>query len=52
MFGVLATQFETWENSSVFSSVPASKVDAMGKERYIGNETFLTTVALHAKYSQ
>ncbi|XP_042604770.1 ABI family, member 3 (NESH) binding protein b isoform X8 [Cyprinus carpio] len=32
---VTAPQFETWENSSVFSSVPASKVDAMGKERYI-----------------
>ncbi|KAK3510018.1 hypothetical protein QTP70_025312 [Hemibagrus guttatus] len=30
-----ATQFETWENSSSFSSVPASKVDAMGKERFI-----------------
>ncbi|XP_072527403.1 ABI family, member 3 (NESH) binding protein b isoform X3 [Salminus brasiliensis] len=30
-----ATRFETWENSSVFSSVPASKVDAMGKERFI-----------------
>ncbi|XP_059399547.1 target of Nesh-SH3-like isoform X3 [Carassius carassius] len=32
---VKAPRFETWENSSVFSSVPASKVDAMGKERYI-----------------
>uniref|UniRef100_A0A8C1RE30 ABI family, member 3 (NESH) binding protein b n=1 Tax=Cyprinus carpio TaxID=7962 RepID=A0A8C1RE30_CYPCA len=32
---VTARRFETWENSSVFSSVPASKVDAMGKERYI-----------------
>ncbi|XP_067272291.1 ABI family, member 3 (NESH) binding protein b isoform X3 [Pseudorasbora parva] len=32
---VTAPRFETWENSSVFSSVPASKVDAMGKERYI-----------------
>lgn len=52
MFGVLAPRFETWENSSVFSSVPASKVDALGKERYIGNKIFLTTVALHAKYSQ
>ncbi|KAL7833974.1 hypothetical protein AOLI_G00289340 [Acnodon oligacanthus] len=30
-----ATRFETWENSSVFSSIPASKVDAMGKERFI-----------------
>ncbi|KAG7463449.1 hypothetical protein MATL_G00176670 [Megalops atlanticus] len=29
------THFETWENSSVFSSVPASDVDAMGKKRYI-----------------
>uniref|UniRef100_A0AAR2JFA8 Fibronectin type-III domain-containing protein n=1 Tax=Pygocentrus nattereri TaxID=42514 RepID=A0AAR2JFA8_PYGNA len=29
------TRFETWENSSVFSSIPASKVDAMGKERFI-----------------
>ncbi|XP_062845632.1 ABI family, member 3 (NESH) binding protein b isoform X2 [Trichomycterus rosablanca] len=27
--------FETWENSSAFSSVPASTVDAMGKERFI-----------------
>ncbi|XP_073717576.1 ABI family, member 3 (NESH) binding protein b isoform X9 [Misgurnus anguillicaudatus] len=32
---VTAPRFETWENSSLFSSVPASKVDAMGKERYI-----------------
>ncbi|XP_051977690.1 target of Nesh-SH3-like isoform X4 [Xyrauchen texanus] len=32
---VAAPRFETWENSSVFSSEPASKVDAMGKERYI-----------------
>ncbi|XP_051549529.1 target of Nesh-SH3-like isoform X2 [Myxocyprinus asiaticus] len=32
---VIAPHFETWENSSVFSSIPASKVDAMGKERYI-----------------
>ncbi|XP_043078277.1 ABI family, member 3 (NESH) binding protein b isoform X6 [Puntigrus tetrazona] len=32
---VSAPRFETWENSSVFSSIPASKVDAMGKERYI-----------------
>ncbi|XP_057182020.1 ABI family, member 3 (NESH) binding protein b isoform X6 [Triplophysa rosa] len=32
---VTAPRFETWENSSVFSSVPASKIDAMGKERYI-----------------
>ncbi|XP_056125684.1 ABI family, member 3 (NESH) binding protein b isoform X12 [Rhinichthys klamathensis goyatoka] len=32
---VTAPRFETWENSSVFSSVPASKVDALGKERYI-----------------
>ncbi|XP_026803845.2 ABI family, member 3 (NESH) binding protein b isoform X17 [Pangasianodon hypophthalmus] len=32
---VTATQFETWENSSAFSSVPVSKVDAMGKERFI-----------------
>uniref|UniRef100_A0A673GAL7 Target of Nesh-SH3-like n=1 Tax=Sinocyclocheilus rhinocerous TaxID=307959 RepID=A0A673GAL7_9TELE len=32
---VTAPRFETWENSSVFSSVPASKVDSMGKERYI-----------------
>ncbi|XP_016379997.1 target of Nesh-SH3-like isoform X6 [Sinocyclocheilus rhinocerous] len=32
---VTAPRFETWENSSVFSSAPASKVDAMGKERYI-----------------
>ncbi|XP_060767842.1 ABI family, member 3 (NESH) binding protein b isoform X11 [Neoarius graeffei] len=32
---VIATQFETWENSSAFSSIPASKVDAMGKERFI-----------------
>ncbi|XP_051766847.1 ABI family, member 3 (NESH) binding protein b isoform X3 [Ctenopharyngodon idella] len=32
---VAAPRFETWENSSVFSSVPASKIDAMGKERYI-----------------
>ncbi|XP_049327236.1 ABI family, member 3 (NESH) binding protein b isoform X12 [Astyanax mexicanus] len=30
-----ATRFETWENSSAFSSVPASKIDAMGKERFI-----------------
>ncbi|XP_066510440.1 target of Nesh-SH3-like isoform X1 [Hoplias malabaricus] len=30
-----ATQFETWENSSVFSSIPASKIDVMGKERFI-----------------
>lgn len=52
MFGVLARRFETWENSSVFSSVPASKVDAMGKERYIGNKTFLTAVAMHAKESE
>lgn len=36
---ILAMQFETWENSSSFSSVPASKVDAMGKERFIGKET-------------
>ncbi|KAK1802088.1 hypothetical protein P4O66_004431 [Electrophorus voltai] len=32
---VNATRFETWENSSVFSSIPTSKVDAMGKERFI-----------------
>ncbi|XP_060715482.1 ABI family, member 3 (NESH) binding protein b isoform X8 [Tachysurus vachellii] len=32
---VTATQFETWENSSSFSSVPASKIDALGKERFI-----------------
>ncbi|XP_036400566.1 target of Nesh-SH3 isoform X9 [Megalops cyprinoides] len=32
---VNVTRFETWENSSVFSSVPASDVDAMGKKRYI-----------------
>ncbi|KAK7137232.1 hypothetical protein R3I93_017341 [Phoxinus phoxinus] len=32
---VTAPRFETWENSSLFSSVPASKVDALGKERYI-----------------
>ncbi|TRY96975.1 hypothetical protein DNTS_001415 [Danionella cerebrum] len=32
---VAAPRFETWENSSSFSSVPASKVDAMGKDRYI-----------------
>ncbi|XP_053532725.1 ABI family, member 3 (NESH) binding protein b isoform X8 [Ictalurus punctatus] len=31
---VTVTQFETWENSSAFSSVPASKIDAMGKERF------------------
>lgn len=30
-----ATRFETWENSSLFSSIPASKIDAMGKERFI-----------------
>ncbi|XP_058237666.1 ABI family, member 3 (NESH) binding protein b isoform X8 [Hemibagrus wyckioides] len=30
-----ATRFETWENSSSFSSIPASKVDALGKERFI-----------------
>ncbi|XP_076841090.1 ABI family, member 3 (NESH) binding protein b isoform X6 [Brachyhypopomus gauderio] len=32
---VNATRFETWENSSVFSSIPTSKIDAMGKERFI-----------------
>ncbi|XP_056615423.1 ABI family, member 3 (NESH) binding protein b isoform X5 [Triplophysa dalaica] len=32
---VTAPRFETWENSTAFSSVPASKIDAMGKERYI-----------------
>ncbi|XP_073792301.1 ABI family, member 3 (NESH) binding protein b isoform X14 [Danio rerio] len=32
---VTAPKYETWENSSSFSPVPASKVDAMGKERYI-----------------
>ncbi|XP_046696751.1 ABI family, member 3 (NESH) binding protein b isoform X10 [Silurus meridionalis] len=32
---VTETHFETWENSSAFSSVPASKIDAMGKERFI-----------------
>lgn len=52
IFGVLVPRFETWENSSVFSSVPASKVDAMGKERYIGNEIFLITVAVHVKHSE
>lgn len=31
-------QFETWENSSAFSSIPTSKIDAMGKERFIGKE--------------
>uniref|UniRef100_A0AAY4BIP6 Fibronectin type-III domain-containing protein n=1 Tax=Denticeps clupeoides TaxID=299321 RepID=A0AAY4BIP6_9TELE len=32
---VNANNFETWENSSVFSSLPASEVDAMGKKRFI-----------------
>ncbi|XP_056303898.1 ABI family, member 3 (NESH) binding protein b isoform X14 [Danio aesculapii] len=32
---VTAPKYETWENSSSFSPVPASKIDAMGKERYI-----------------
>ncbi|TSK67283.1 Target of Nesh-SH3 [Bagarius yarrelli] len=32
---VTESQFETWENSSSFSSIPASKIDAMGKERFI-----------------
>ena len=40
-YGFTATRFETWENSSVFSSIPASKVDAMGKERFIGKDTSL-----------
>uniref|UniRef100_A0AAY4BJM9 Fibronectin type-III domain-containing protein n=1 Tax=Denticeps clupeoides TaxID=299321 RepID=A0AAY4BJM9_9TELE len=31
----MANNFETWENSSVFSSLPASEVDAMGKKRFI-----------------
>lgn len=31
-------QFETWENSSAFSSIPTSKIDALGKERFIGKE--------------
>lgn len=51
IFNVLAPQFETWENSSVFSSVPASKVDAMGKDRYIGNETFFIILPMHVKHS-
>ncbi|KAJ8351899.1 hypothetical protein SKAU_G00233750 [Synaphobranchus kaupii] len=29
------TQFDTWENSSLFSSIPNSEVDAMGKKRFI-----------------
>ncbi|KAM9494836.1 ABI family, member 3 (NESH) binding protein b isoform 7-T7 [Clarias gariepinus] len=32
---VKAAHFETWENSSAFSSIPVSKVDALGKERFI-----------------
>nr|XP_029516479.1 target of Nesh-SH3-like isoform X18 [Oncorhynchus nerka] len=27
--------FETWENSSLFSSLPASDVDALGKKRFV-----------------
>ncbi|XP_010898696.2 ABI family, member 3 (NESH) binding protein b isoform X7 [Esox lucius] len=29
------SRFETWENSSLFSSQPASEVDALGKKRFI-----------------
>ncbi|KAM6945320.1 target of Nesh-SH3-like [Aplochiton taeniatus] len=29
------TQFESWENSSLFSSLPASDVDALGKKRFV-----------------
>ncbi|XP_061090334.1 target of Nesh-SH3 isoform X2 [Conger conger] len=29
------TQFDTWENSSLFSSIPSSDVDALGKKRFV-----------------
>ncbi|KAL1022092.1 hypothetical protein UPYG_G00022090 [Umbra pygmaea] len=29
------SRFETWENSSLFSSQPASEVDALGKKRFV-----------------
>ncbi|KAJ8397967.1 hypothetical protein AAFF_G00433140 [Aldrovandia affinis] len=29
------SQFDTWENSSAFSNIPASDVDAMGKKRFV-----------------
>lgn len=32
---VNASRFESWENSSSFSALPASDVDAMGKKRFV-----------------
>ncbi|XP_046886790.1 target of Nesh-SH3-like isoform X8 [Hypomesus transpacificus] len=32
---VNVSRFESWENSSLFSALPASDVDAMGKKRFV-----------------
>ncbi|XP_064183209.1 target of Nesh-SH3 isoform X7 [Anguilla rostrata] len=37
------TQFDTWENSSLFSSIPSSEVDAMGKKRYVAPHVIYKT---------
>uniref|UniRef100_A0A6Q2WY15 Fibronectin type-III domain-containing protein n=1 Tax=Esox lucius TaxID=8010 RepID=A0A6Q2WY15_ESOLU len=34
-YSLIESRFETWENSSLFSSQPASEVDALGKKRFI-----------------
>ncbi|XP_035263862.1 target of Nesh-SH3 isoform X7 [Anguilla anguilla] len=37
------TQFDTWENSSLFSSIPSSEVDAMGKKRFVAPHVIYKT---------
>ncbi|KAI1885391.1 hypothetical protein AGOR_G00219660 [Albula goreensis] len=37
------TQFDTWENSSLFSSIPASEVDVMGKKRFVASHVVYKT---------
>lgn len=37
------TQFDTWENSSLFSSIPSSEVDVMGKKRFVAPHVIYKT---------
>lgn len=39
----VVTRNGTGDNSSVFSSLPASEVDALGKKRFVGKDTCIIT---------